>query len=92
MVLPTYSDAKTALRSHSGAFRLTLSTDTNIKSFEVMPSLIITDATIKMGGEQQGLPPEVAQKKSITESLLNVIIFLLGRPASNTTIILLILR
>jgi len=57
VVLPTYSDAKTALHSHSVALRLTLSTDTNIKVFEVMPSLINTDATKDMGGEQHGLPP-----------------------------------
>lgn len=60
VVLPTYSDAKTALHSHSVALRLTLSTDTNIKVFEVMPSLINTDATKDMGGEQYGLPPIVA--------------------------------
>jgi uncharacterized oxidoreductase len=60
VVLPTYSDAKTALHSHSVALRLTLSTDTDIKVFEVMPSLINTDATKGMGGEQHGLPPEVA--------------------------------
>ncbi|MCQ6958594.1 SDR family oxidoreductase [Mucilaginibacter aquariorum] len=60
VVLPTYSDAKTALHSHSVALRLTLSSETNIKVFEVMPSLINTDATKDMGGEQHGLPPEVA--------------------------------
>ncbi|MCF0049294.1 SDR family NAD(P)-dependent oxidoreductase [Dyadobacter sp. LJ53] len=60
VILPTYSDAKTALHSHSVALRLTLSSDTNIKVFEVMPSLINTDATKTMGGEQHGLPPEVA--------------------------------
>jgi uncharacterized oxidoreductase len=59
VVLPTYSDAKTALHSHSVALRLTLSTDTNVKVFEVMPSLINTDATKDMGGEQHGLPPVV---------------------------------
>lgn len=60
VVLPTYSDAKTALHSHSVALRLTLSANTNIKVFEVMPSLINTDATKDMGGEQYGLPPIVA--------------------------------
>ena len=59
LVLPTYSDAKTALHSHSVALRLTLSSDTNIKVFEVMPSLINTDATRGMGGEENGLPPLV---------------------------------
>lgn len=57
VVLPTYSDAKTALHSHTVALRLTLSADTKIKVFEVMPSLINTDATKDMGGEQRGLPP-----------------------------------
>ena len=60
IALPTYSDAKAALHSHSVSLRLTLSSDTNIKIFEVMPSLINTDATKDMGGEQNGLPPEVA--------------------------------
>lgn len=59
VVLPTYSDAKTALHSHSVALRLTLSSDTKIKVFEVMPSMINTDATKDMGGEQNGLPPVV---------------------------------
>ncbi|WP_345954440.1 SDR family NAD(P)-dependent oxidoreductase [Mucilaginibacter sp. PAMB04168] len=71
VVLPTYSDAKTALHSHSVALRLTLSTDTNIKIFEVMPSLINTDATRDMGGEQHGLPPVVVAEdiyKGITEN------------------------
>lgn len=62
VILPTYSDTKTALHSHSVALRLTLSTDTNIKVFEVMPSMINTDATREMGGERHGLPPEVAAR------------------------------
>lgn len=59
VVLPTYSDTKAALHSHTVALRLTLSKNTNIKLFEVMPSLINTDATKDMGGEQHGLPPVV---------------------------------
>jgi uncharacterized oxidoreductase len=59
LVLPTYSDSKAALHSHSVALRLSLSKDTNIKVFEVMPSLINTDATKSMGGEEHGLPPVV---------------------------------
>jgi len=58
IVLPTYSDTKTALHSHTVALRLTLSRDTNIKLFEVMPSLINTEATKDMGGEN-GLPTSV---------------------------------
>jgi len=77
VVLPTYSDAKTALHSHSVALRLTLSTDTNIKVFEVMPSLINTDATKDMGGEQHGLPPEVAAEdiyNGITEDRYDIFV------------------
>jgi len=58
IVLPTYSDTKAALHSHTIALRLTLASDTNIKLFEVMPSLIDTDATKDMGGAN-GLPPRV---------------------------------
>jgi uncharacterized oxidoreductase len=61
IVLPTYSDSKTALHSHTVALRLTLASDTNIKLFEVMPSLIDTDATKDMGGSN-GLPPSVVAK------------------------------
>jgi uncharacterized oxidoreductase len=56
IVLPTYSDTKAALHSHTVALRLTLAKDTNVKVFEVMPSLIDTEATKDMGGEK-GLPP-----------------------------------
>lgn len=61
VVLPTYSDTKTALHSHTVALRLTLSKDTNIKLFEVMPSLINTEATKDMGGENGLLPSVVAK-------------------------------
>lgn len=66
VVLPSYSDSKAALHSHSVALRLTLSKDTNIKIFEVMSSLINTDATKGMGGEQHGLPPVV-----VAENIVN---------------------
>ena len=58
VILPTYSDTKAALHSHTVALRLTLAKDTNIKVFEVMPSLIDTEATKDMGGEN-GLPASV---------------------------------
>lgn len=58
IILPTYSDTKAALHSHTVALRLTLAKDTNIKVFEVMPSLIDTEATKDMGGAN-GLPPGV---------------------------------
>jgi uncharacterized oxidoreductase len=63
VVLPSYSDSKAALHSHSVALRLTLSKNTNIKIFEVMSSLINTNATKNMGGEQHGLPPVVVAEQ-----------------------------
>ena len=65
IVLPTYSDSKAALHSHTVALRLTLEKDTNIKLFEVMPSLIDTDATKDMGGSN-GLPPS-----AVAEDIFN---------------------
>lgn len=82
VVLPTYSDAKTALHSHSVALRLTLSSNTNIKVFEVMPSLINTDATKEMGGEQHGLPPLVLAEEiynGIKEDRYNIYVGEAGR-------------
>lgn len=58
IVLPTYSDTKAALHSHTVGLRLTLAKDTKIKLFEVMPSLIDTEATKDMGGAN-GLPAKV---------------------------------
>lgn len=60
VVLPTYSDTKAALHSHTVALRHTLAKDTNIKVFEVMPSLVNTEATKDMGGENGMHPNEVA--------------------------------
>jgi len=69
IILPTYSDTKAALHSHTVALRLTLAKDTNIKVFEVMPSLIDTEATKGMGGEN-GLPP-AAVAQDIFDGILN---------------------
>lgn len=60
VILPTYSDTKTALHSHSVALRYELQKDTNVKVFEVMPSLVNTEATKDMGGENGISPDEVA--------------------------------
>ncbi|MDR1504501.1 MAG: SDR family NAD(P)-dependent oxidoreductase [Prevotella sp.] len=60
VILPTYSDTKTALHSHSVTLRYELQKDTNVKVFEVMPSLVNTDATKDMGGENGISPDEVA--------------------------------
>jgi len=64
VVLPTYSDSKAALHSHTVALRHTLAKDTNIKMYEVMPSLVNTDATKDMGGEN-GMHPNVVAEKTI---------------------------
>jgi uncharacterized oxidoreductase len=59
IILPTYSDTKAALHSHSVSLRLTLAQDTQIKVFEVMPSLIDTESAKDIGGAENGLPPSV---------------------------------
>lgn len=59
IILPTYSDSKAALHSHSVALRLTLAKDTNVKVYEVMPSLIDTESAKEIGGAENGLPPSV---------------------------------
>lgn len=58
VVLPTYSDTKAALHSHTVALRHGLAKETAIKVFEVMPSLVNTEATKDMGG-QHGMHPNV---------------------------------
>lgn len=58
VVLPTYSDSKAALHSHTLALRHLLA-DTNVQVYEVLPSLINTEAVKEIGGEQNGLPPVV---------------------------------
>jgi uncharacterized oxidoreductase len=64
VVLPTYSDTKAALHSHTVALRHTLAKDTNIKVYEVMPSLVNTDATKDMGGEN-GMHPRVVAEATL---------------------------
>lgn len=61
VILPTYSDTKAALHSHTVALRHTLAKDTQIKVYEVMPSLVNTDATKEMGGEHGMHPRLVAE-------------------------------
>jgi uncharacterized oxidoreductase len=65
LVLPTYSDAKAALHSHTVALRLSLAGNTNIKLFEVMPSLVNTDATKDMGGTENGMPPQQVAETTV---------------------------
>ncbi len=61
LILPTYSDSKAALHSHTVALRLSLAKDTAIKLFEVMPSLVDTEATKDMGGHTGMAPRVVAE-------------------------------
>ncbi len=61
LILPTYSDSKAALHSHTVALRLSLAKDTAIKLFEVMPSLVDTEATKDMGGHTGMAPQFVAE-------------------------------
>jgi uncharacterized oxidoreductase len=65
VVLPTYSDTKAALHSHTVALRHTLAKDTNIKVYEVMPSLVNTEATKDMGGEK-GMHPRVVAETTLS--------------------------
>lgn len=64
VVLPTYSDTKAALHSHTVALRHGLK-QTDIKVYEVMPSLVNTEATKDMGGEN-GMHPRM-----VAEAMLN---------------------
>jgi uncharacterized oxidoreductase len=60
--VPSYSDSKAAVRSYTLSLRHTLAKDTAIKVFELMPSLVNTEFSKEIGGEQNGIPPiEVAQ-------------------------------
>jgi uncharacterized oxidoreductase len=65
VILPTYSDSKAALHSHTVALRHGLSQNTNIRVFEVMPSLVNTDATKDMGGEK-GIHPRVVAEDLVS--------------------------
>ncbi len=62
IVLPTYSDSKAALHSHSVALRLTLSSGTRIKVFEVLPSQIPTNAIKEVSSNQNCLSPMVVAR------------------------------
>ena len=54
--LPTYSDSKAALHSHTKSLRYELAKDTNIKVFELMPPLVATDFSAEIGGLENGIP------------------------------------
>ncbi|MCX8523028.1 SDR family NAD(P)-dependent oxidoreductase [Chryseobacterium formosus] len=54
--LPTYSDSKAALHSHTKLLRYELAKDTNVKVFELMPPLVATDFSAEIGGKENGIP------------------------------------
>ncbi|WP_428069901.1 SDR family oxidoreductase [Chryseobacterium gambrini] len=54
--LPTYSDSKAALHSHTKLLRYELAKDTNVKVFELMPPLVATDFSAEIGGLENGIP------------------------------------
>ncbi|GAB0157341.1 SDR family oxidoreductase [Chryseobacterium sp. Alg-005] len=54
--VPTYSDSKAALHSHTRLLRYELAKDTNIKVFELMPPLVNTDLSVEIGGRENGIP------------------------------------
>lgn len=56
--IPTYSASKAALRSYSQALRLSLSKNSAIKVFELLPPLVNTDFSKEIGGEK-GIDPSV---------------------------------
>lgn len=64
--LPTYSDSKAALHSHTQVLRYQLAKDTNVKVFELMPPLVDTDFSVEIGGRENGIPAS-----DVAESLVN---------------------
>lgn len=54
--LPTYSDSKAALHSHTQSLRYELAKDTQVKVFELMPPLVNTDFSVEIGGRENGIP------------------------------------
>jgi uncharacterized oxidoreductase len=54
--VPTYSDSKAALHSHTRILRYQLAKDTNVKVFELMPPLVNTDFSVEIGGRENGIP------------------------------------
>lgn len=59
--VPTYSDSKAALHSYTLSLRHTLAKDTAIKVFELLPSMVNTEFSKEIGGEQGINANEVAE-------------------------------
>lgn len=59
--LPSYCDSKAAVHSYTLSLRHTLAKNTQIKVFELMPSLVNTEFSKEVGGEKGISPNEVAR-------------------------------
>jgi len=73
--LPTYSDSKAALHSHTKLLRYELAKDTNVKVFELMPPLVNTDFSVEIGGKENGIPPADVAKdlvKALQEDVYEI--------------------
>jgi uncharacterized oxidoreductase len=60
--VPTYSASKAALHAYTQLLRFTLSKNSAIKVFELMPPLVNTEFSKEIGGENGMDPLEVAQE------------------------------
>lgn len=73
--VPTYSDSKAALHSHTRLLRYELAKNTGVKVFELMPPLVNTDFSAEIGGKENGIPAsEVANDllKSLQEDIYEI--------------------
>ncbi|RMZ59407.1 SDR family NAD(P)-dependent oxidoreductase [Chryseobacterium nematophagum] len=73
--IPTYSDSKAALHSHTRLLRYELAKDTQVKVFELMPPLVNTDFSAEIGGKENGIPAsEVANAlvKGLKENIYEI--------------------
>jgi uncharacterized oxidoreductase len=68
--IPTYSDSKAALRSYTLGLRYTLSKDTKVKVFELMPPLVNTHLSEAIGGLERGMP-SVEVARALIEGMEN---------------------
>jgi uncharacterized oxidoreductase len=61
-LMSTYGASKAALHSYTQSLRLTLSRNSSIKVFEVMPPLVNTDFSQAIGGAK-GIPPSMVAEE-----------------------------
>ncbi|KMQ67540.1 short-chain dehydrogenase [Chryseobacterium sp. FH2] len=73
--IPTYSDSKAALHSHTRILRYELAKTTHVKVFELMPPLVDTDFSVEIGGRENGIPAsDVAESlvKGLQEDIYEI--------------------